>query len=298
MSAPPRLTDAAALARNRARAAQGPGDALILHDIADSALKERLALVNRTFRAPAVVTGHPGRWAGVLPGAGLVGDAAMLDLAPGAHDLVIHAMALHWADDPVGQLVQCRRALVPDGLFLAVFPGGETLAELRTALAEAESEVMGGLSPRVAPMADLRDAGGLLQRAGFALPVADVERVQLSYTDAFALMRDLRAMGEANALVARHRAPVPRRLFSRASEIYAAGFADPDNPGRVRATFDLIWLTGWAPGPGQPQPLRPGSARTSLADALGNGAPPNAGAPDHRLDLPDSDANTAQDPKE
>jgi SAM-dependent methyltransferase len=298
MSAPPRLTDRAALARNRARAARGPGDALILHDIAEAALQERLNLVNRSFRAPALVTGHPARWAAVLPGARVIADAPTLDLCPGAHDLIVHAMALHWADDPVGQLIQARRALRPDGLFLAVFFGGETLGELRAALARAEAEIAGGLAPRIAPMADVRDAGGLLQRAGYALPVADTDRVRLSYGDAWALMRDLRAMGEANALIARHRAPPSRHLFRRAADIYRARFADPENPGRVRATFDLIWLTGWAPGPGQPQPLRPGSARVRLADALGTTEfrPPDP--PGRRLDLPRRDANTGKAPKE
>jgi SAM-dependent methyltransferase len=298
MQTPPRLTDRAALARNRARAAQNPDAAWILHDIAATALQERLAAVNRSFTNPAIVTAHPQRWGAALPGARIVAERATLDLAPGAQDLVVHAMALHWADDPVGQLVQARRALAPDGLFLAVFPGGETLAELRAALAEAEAGLRGGLAPRIAPMTDVRDAGGLLQRAGLALPVADVDRLRLSHADAWALMRDLRAMGEANALAARHRAPVPRRLFERAAEIYAARFPDPDDPDRVIASFDLIWLTGWAPGPDQPQPKRPGSARARLADALGVDEFGPGGARVGRLDPADADANTRKDRKE
>ncbi len=176
-------------------------------------------------------------------------------------------MALQWADDPVGQLVQARRALRPDGLFLAVFPGGQTLSELRAALAEAETALRGGLSPRVAPMGELRDLGGLLQRSGFALPVADTAPLTVTYRSALHLMRDLRAMGETNALAARDRRFAPRALFARAAEIYHAHFAaDAD---RVRATFELVFLTGWAPDESQQKPMRPGSAKARLADALG-----------------------------
>jgi len=238
-----------------------------LHAAAAAELKERLAEVNRTFTAPAVVTGFPGLWAGVLPGARIVPDAEVLDLAPGAHDLVVHALALHWADDPVGQLVQCRRALVPDGLFLGALFGGRSLQELRAALAAAEAEVSGGLSPRVVPMAEIRDLGGLLQRAGFALPVADAAVQTVSYADIFALMRDLRAMGETNAMAARRRVPLRRGVLARAAEIYARRWPAPE--GRIAATAETIWLTGWAPAPSQPRPLRPGSAAARLADALG-----------------------------
>ena len=198
---------------------------------------------------------------------GMVEDTDTLDLAPESHDLVIHAMGLHWANDPVGQLVQCHRALEPDGLFLGVFFGGQTLRELRTALAEAETETTGGLSPRVAPMGEIRDLGALLQRAGFALPVADSLGRDVSYRDIFHLMRDVRAMGEGNALEMRRRQPTPRRLFQRAGEIYTANFATPDN--RIAATFELMYLTGWSPSATQPQPLRPGSAANRLAEALG-----------------------------
>jgi SAM-dependent methyltransferase len=213
-------------------------------------------MVNRSFRAPAVVTGHPGQWADLLPAARVVADTAVLDLQPAAHDLIVHAMALHWADDPVGQIIQCRRALQPDGLFLAVFFGEQTLGELRAALTTAEAEVMDGLSPRVAPMADIRDAGALLQRAGLAMPVADTERIRASYGDIRSLMRELRAMAEGNALADRDRRPVTWRLFARANTLYAAAAPDPERPGRIMATFDLLWLTGWAPAADQPQPLR------------------------------------------
>jgi len=166
----------------------------------------------------------------------------------------------------VGQIVQCRRALQADGLFLAVAFGGETLSELRVALAEAEVAEMGGLSPRVAPMAEVRQWGALLQRAGLALPVADSLPSDVRYDDLFALMRDLRQMGETNALLERHRRPVRRSLFNRAAALYATRFGD--EAGRLRATFELIFLTGWAPHESQQKPLRPGSARSRLADAL------------------------------
>ncbi|AKO98670.1 Methyltransferase domain protein [Marinovum algicola DG 898] len=259
----PRLTDTAALARNRQRARQ---EALFLFQTARDDLQDRLTLVNRTFTAPAIVTGHPQIWRGTLPGARLVADSDTLALDQQAHDLILHSHALHWAEDPVGQLIQCRRALRPDGFFLASLFGGRTLQELRACLATAEAEVTGGLSPRIAPMAEIRDMGGLLQRAGFALPVADAFALTVTYASALHLMRDLRAMGEANALDARLRHPTRRAVLLRAAEIYAEAHADAG--GRIPATFEIIVLTGWAPDESQPQPLRPGSAKARLADAL------------------------------
>ena len=268
MTPQPRLVDATALSRHRARArlpsdGSGPG---FLHRIAADEIEERLKDVNRTFTAPAIVTAHPEIWRATIPGAKIVPPDEILALDQGTHDLVLHAMALHWTDDPVGQIVQCRRALQADGLFLAVAFGGETLSELRVALAEAEVAEMGGLSPRVAPMAEVRQWGALLQRAGLALPVADSLPSDVRYDDLFALMRDLRQMGETNALLERHRRPVRRSLFNRAAALYATRFGD--GAGRLRATFELIFLTGWAPHESQQKPLRPGSARSRLADAL------------------------------
>lgn len=262
-----RLVDPARLAQARRRARLDLAG--FLHDAAKIELQERLIDVNRRFTSPAIVTDFPDYWADLLPSARRVGAKDVLDLTPGAHDLVIHAMALHWADDPVGQIVQCRRALKPDGLFLSVAFGGETLAELRAALAQAETEVLGGLSPRVAPMAEIRDMGALLQRAGLSLPVADRLPKTVTYRDAFALMADLRAMGETNALAARHRAPAPRMLFARLAKIYAARFPAGDDQSRIRATFEMIFLSGWAPHDSQQKPLRPGAAKARLADALG-----------------------------
>lgn len=259
----PQITDRAALARNRRRATT-----FFLQEEVRAEVQERLAEVNRSFTAPAVVTGFPALWQDVLPGAVVVADDEVLALQPGAHDLVIHALSLHWANDPVGQLVQARRALRPDGLFLGLMFGGQTLHELRAALAQAEAEVTGGLSPRVLPMGEIRDLGALVQRAGLALPVADGFTRRVTYRDALHLMRDLRAMGEGNALAARLRHPTRREVLVRAAAIYAESFGLPD--GRILATFEIIALTGWAPDDSQPKPLRPGSAAHRLADALGS----------------------------
>lgn len=267
-TAPPKLTDRAALVRNRDRATP---NALFLHEIAADQIHDRLQMVKRSFQDIAIVTAQPDFWASRFSGATVVPDDETLNLPQGAFDLVLHAMALHWANDPVGQLVQARRALRPDGLCLSVAFGGQTLAELRIAMAEAETRVMGGLSPRVAPMLEIRDAGSLLQRAGLALPVADTEKLTVSYADPLALMRELRQMGEANVLAARDRRTPPRALFTEAAQLYHDRFPDSDNPARVRATFELLHLSGWAPDDSQPKPLRPGSATTSLADALGTG---------------------------
>lgn len=261
MTVPPKLVDRVALARNRARARYQGAD-LFLHEDAAAEAEERLNEVNKSFTAPAVVTAFPAPWADLLPGARIVADADVLDLEAGAHDLVIHALALHWANDPVGQLVQCLRALRPDGLFLCVLFGGRTLAELRAALAEAESRVAGGLSPRVLPMAEIRDLGALLQRTGYALPVADTVRKTVTYATMFHLIADLRAMGEGNALEGRPRRAAPRALFPEAAAIYAEHY--PAGGGRVAATFEMIWLTGWAPDNSQPKPLRPGSVAPGL----------------------------------
>ena len=263
MNTPPKLVDRTALARNRARASD---DAMFLQREALDEVKDRLQMVNRTFTKPAIVTDFPQIWAKTLPNARIIADDEELELKPGAHDLVVHAMALHWANDPVGSIIQCARALEPDGFFLGVSFGGETLAGLRAALAQAESRISGGISPRVLPMAEIRDMGALLQRAGLALPVADNTTREVSYRDLFALMRDLRAMGEANALEGRLRRPTPRSLFDLAAKIYARD--NPAEGGRVLARFEMIFLSGWAPHESQQKPLRPGSAQVSLVDVL------------------------------
>lgn len=261
----PQLTDIAARARNIARARD-----MLWHIEAVAEAQDRLSLVNKPLTDMAIVTDFPAPWqefrhdgaraAQICP----PNDA--LALAVGAYDLVIHAMCLHWANDPVGQLVQLRRALRADGLAMVLMFGGQTLHQLRSALAQAEAEVTGGLSPRVLPMGEIRDLGGLLQRAGFALPVADTYAKTLLYRDMAHLMGDLRAFGEGNALAARPRCPTRRAIFDRAGQIYADAYGGAD--GRIPATFEIVCLTGWAPHEGQQKPLKPGSAAVRLADAL------------------------------
>ncbi len=260
----PQLTDRIALTRNRARAQP---EAMFLHDVVATEIEDRCKEVNRTFQSIAIVTGFPAYWAEHYPDATIVADDEVLALEPASFDLVLHIMALHWANDPVGQLVQCRHALKPDGLMLGFCFGGQTLHELRSALAEAEAVVAGGLSPRIAPMGEIRDLGALLQRAGFALPVADGNALDVSYANTFHLMSDLRKMGEGNALAHRPRHFTQRNVLTEAASLYAEHFSDAQ--GRVSATFEIITLTGWAPAEDQPKPLRPGSATTRLADALG-----------------------------
>ena len=265
MTVPTLLTDRAALELHRARALRDP--AVFLHESVRDDVQDRLAMVTKTFNSPAIVTAFPHVWREVMPDARYVTDTDVLDLDEGAHDLVVHCLGLHWANDPVGQLIQCRRALRPDGLCLTMAFGGQTLHELRSVLGQAEIDVTGGLSPRVAPMGEIRDLGGLLQRAGFALPVADSVPLVASYGSALDLMKDLRAMGESNALTSRLRKPTRRAVLMRAAELYQENYGDAD--GRIPATFEVIALTGWAPDENQQQPLRPGSAAARLADALG-----------------------------
>lgn len=200
-------------------------------------------------------------------GDGLISSPDRVPFEPASIDLAVSLLAFQEANDIPGLLIQIRRALKPDGLFLAAFAGSGTLAELRESLLAAETEISGGASPRVIPFADVRDAGALLQRAGFALPVADVETVTVRYQSMFGLLRDLRAMGATSTLLDRPRKPATRQLFARAAEIYAERFSDPD--GRIRATFALVWLSGWVPHASQQKPLKPGSGQVSLAKVLG-----------------------------
>ncbi|WP_336485910.1 methyltransferase domain-containing protein [Methylobacterium nigriterrae] len=284
MDSPLPLFDTALARRRLARArAAGYADFLVRRLVED--LDDRLGAVLRRFaRALDLATPIPaaaerlragGRADLVLrlapvpeAGGGLraVGDPEALPIAPGSLDLAVSLLALQHVNDLPGALVQLRRALRPDGLFLGCLLGGRTLTELRQSFGAAESEVEGGVSPRVAPFAEVREIGGLLQRAGFALPVTDTDIVTVRYPDPFALMRDLRAMGLTNALRERRRTPLRRATLLRAAEIYAERFADPD--GRLRASFEILWLSGWAPHESQQKPLRPGSAQARLADAL------------------------------
>ncbi len=266
---------ASAFRRRALAKAKGGEDFLLAHAAADIA--ERLAAVDRTFGKAALIAPFPDRAAGLILAGNKIGaldQVSMLDapdetlpLLPGSLDLVISLLCLHETNDVPGALIQMKRALKPDGLMLAVMPGGETLKELRFSLTQAETEIYGGASPRVLPFADVRATGALLQRTGFALPVTDGETLIVRYDNAFGLMRDLRGMGAQNALNDRSRKPVGRRFFQRAAEVYAENFSDAD--GRVRATFSFVSLSGWAPHESQQKPLKPGSAKVSLADFLG-----------------------------
>src|ERR1700740_1925870 len=268
----PILFDRALLARRLARA-QKLGPATFLLDRVAEDMAERLAAVKREFAEVADIW-TPGEGLS-LPGLGIkhvdIAGEEVIPLGAASLDLAISALAFQFVNDLPGVLAQIRRALKPDGLLLAALIGGDTLTELRQSFAAAEAECEGGVSPRVAPFADLRDIGGLLQRAGLALPVTDVDRVVVRYDNAFALMQDLRRMGATNVLIERRHAPTRRATMLRMAQIYAERFADPD--GRIRATFDIVWLSAWAPHESQQKPLRPGSAKASLEAAVKRGKP-------------------------
>ncbi|HZK98793.1 MAG TPA: methyltransferase domain-containing protein [Caulobacteraceae bacterium] len=292
MNAPGQIFDRLLHRRRLDRAAGSAGAADFLRRRAAEDLAERLALVNRRFPIALEIGARHGAFGRVLAlgeaidkvdllvqsdlsaamlsgrsGARVAADEVRLPFAPGSLDLVVSCLALHWVGDLVGALIQLRRALKPDGLLLVAFLGGSTLIELRRSLLEGEAELTGGAGPRVSPFADAFDAAGLLQRAGFALPVVDIDKVVVRYDHPLQLIADLRAMGETNVLVDRPGKPLTRRSLGRAWEVYADRFSGPD--GRISATFEILTLTGWAPHPGQPRPLRPGSAKVRLADALG-----------------------------
>jgi SAM-dependent methyltransferase len=262
------------LLRARQDRAEKTGAAAFLLDRVAEDIVERLHAVLREFSSAADIGTSGDQMRNAL--AKRVGELAHIDLpdsesaplpfAPASIDLAVSGLALQFVNDLPGVLAQIRRALKPDGLLLAAMVGGDTLTELRQSFAAAEAELEGGVSPRVAPFTDLRDVGALLQRAGFALPVTDVDRVMVRYDDAFGLMQDLRRMGATNVLVERRRAPTRRATLLRMAQIYSERFADRD--GRIRATFDVIWLSGWAPHESQQQPLKPGSAKASLAEAV------------------------------
>ena len=282
------IFDRELLQKRRARAAA----AVTEHDFLLQRVAEdfvwRLSLVNRAFPVVVNLGAHHGlvsRETRKLPGVEIVIDAdpspAMLDKAQGPRvladeeilpfkprslDLVVSGLSLQHVNDLPGTLVQIERTLKPDGLFMAAMLGGETLKELRQSFVLAETEILGGASPRVAPFADVRDLGSLLQRAGFSLPVTDSDLVETGYANALELMRDLRAMGASNVVLERSRTPLSRRVLVRAAEIYAEQFSRPD--GRIKATFEILTMTGWSPHASQQKPLRPGSAKARLADAL------------------------------
>lgn len=261
MNNPPILFDHVLKTR---RATRVRDDALFLHDLMIDECKERIETVNKTFSTPLIIGWQVDYWYRRL---GLDAKCRIycenLDLGVGQYDLIIHAMALHWANDPVGQLIQMRRALRPDGLMLLVCFGAGSLAVLRGAIAQAETTVLDGLSPRIAPLADIRDLGGLLQRAGLALPVVDKISQQVQYDDTYALIADLRAMNETNIMCDRHKVLLPRCFWGAVDAAYPRA-----QNGKIVAGFELMALTGWAPADNQPVPLRRGSAQMRLADAL------------------------------
>jgi len=292
MTTPPRLFDRDLHRRRLTRAAKSYAGADFLKVRSAEDLVDRLEAVNRRFPIAVDLGARNGGFARALAaseaagkidlliesdpsgamlagrsGQRLVADDERLPLAPAGVDLIVSSLALHWVNDLVGALIQIRLALKPDGLFLAAILGGATLTELRQSLLEAEAELRGGAGPRVSPFADAHDAGALMQRAGFTLPVVDVDRVVVRYDHPLKLMADLRAMGETNVLFERPIAPLTRPVLARACQIYAQRFAGSD--GRIPATFEIITLTGWSPHPDQQKPLRPGSAKMRLADALG-----------------------------
>ena len=273
----PVLFDRALLRARQDRARHGEPATFLLDRVVED-IDERLQAVTRRFSDVAdiwtpgtalaeLLRGRFGSISHVIPG-----DSETLPLQPESLDLAVSALALQFVNDLPGVLAQIRRALRPDGLLLAAMIGGDTLTELRQAFAEAEAELEGGVSPRVAPFADLRDAGSLLQRAGFALPVTDVDSLVVRYDNVFGLMHDLRRMGATNVMIERRRTPTRRATLLRMAQIYTSRFADPD--GRIRASFDVIWLSGWAPHESQPKPLRPGSAKASLEAVVKRKASP------------------------
>ncbi|MBC2772781.1 methyltransferase domain-containing protein [Rhizobium sp. AQ_MP] len=282
------LFDEALIARNRARALtrNGPGSDFLL-ELTARELADRLSIVQRHFDDAVELFGATGLAAKAAMATGKIGALRRVEthagfgeaespvsvssyesvpLEPQSVNLILSPLSLHLTNDTPGMLIQMRRALKPDGLLLAAIPGAGTLAELREVLLAAETEIYGGASPRVIPFADIRDIGSLLQRAGFALPVIDEESFTVRYDHIFALMRDLKAMGMANPLLGRSRKPVSRKFFLRAAELYAERFADVD--GRIRASFSIIFVSGWAPHESQQKPMKPGSAKMRLADAL------------------------------
>ncbi|MCA3714461.1 methyltransferase domain-containing protein [Phenylobacterium sp.] len=291
-ASPPRIFDRDLLRRRLDRAAPGYAGADFLKRRAAGDIVMRLEAIMRDFPRAVDLGARNGAFAQALadsdaaPRVGLLVEADLsgrmlsgrsgmrvqadeerLPFAAASLDLIVSSLSLHWANDVIGALVQARLALKPDGLFIGALFGGATLTELRQALTAAELELTGGAGPRVSPFADPSDAAGLLQRAGFALPVADVDRVTVRYDHPLKLMADLRRMGETSVLAERHPRPLTRRVLARALEIYARDFADPD--GRLPATFEILTLTGWSPSETQQKPLRPGSAKVRLADALG-----------------------------
>ena len=290
-SSPPELFDRARISRNRDRASFAFQDYAFLKVRESTQLLERLKDTSRTFPRALDLWAHGGQASNVLRESGRVEHITAVEPSPAMReqlaaqgyetsdfagerlafedhtfDLLVSVLGLHWVNDLPGVLHQIRQVLKPDGLFLAALFGGETLHELRSCLIEAESEITGGISPRLSPLPKLQDMAGLLQRAGFALPVADIDRVTVRYAHPMKLLQDLKGMGEQAAFAGQVRRPLSRRILSRMSDLYFERFSEPD--GKVRASFDVIWVSGWAPAANQPKPLKPGSGKFSLEAAV------------------------------
>jgi len=265
MNLPKTLFDKNSLERKRARAGKRMSESFLFQEVGFE-LKERIIDSNRHFQRVAVVTGCSDFWFQHMPEAKVVTDEGTLKLEVSEYDLVIHTMCLHWANDPIGQLIQCRRALRPDGLFLCALLGGSTLNQLKDSLSIAETRVSGGLSNRFSPMVEIREAGNILQRAGYSLPVADNIKLKVSYKSIYHLIRDLRYMGETNSLLDRKKTFSRSKLFKEANKIYQEKYKSEECG--ILTTFEIIFLAGWAPDASQPQPLPPGSKATPFSDIL------------------------------
>ena len=265
MNSPKILFDRTNLLRKRARAGLSLSKSFLLQEVFLE-FNERILDSNRKYTNKAVITGCTNFWHQNMPEAEIINDDPTLNLRPLAYDLVLHTLCLHWANDPVGQLIQCKRALKPDGLFLCALLGGTTLYQFRDSLSMAEAKVCGGLSNRFSPMAEIREVGNILQRAGFSLPVADSIKVEVSYKSIYHLIHDLRYMGETNTLSERNKSFTKAKLFIEANEIYKKKYKSRENG--IAATFEIIFLAGWAPDASQPKPLVPGTATIPLSEVL------------------------------
>ena len=257
------LFDLKARTKKRARTIKS---GMFIQELVRDEILERIKGINRKFKSISIVTGFSELWLQALPSAKIVSDDELLNFKSQNVDLIIHSMGLHHSNDPVGQIIQCARFLRPDGLFIGACFGGQTLFELRDSLASAEIELYGGISPRVSPMADIRDMGGLLQRAQLALSVADITNIPVKYKDMFHLMKDLRNMGETNIMNARTKKLTHHNLFKNAQKYYQSKYSDVS--GKINSTYDLIFFSGWAPHASQPKPLRPGSSTKTLKEVL------------------------------
>ena len=258
-----KIIDKEALARSRARSDKKDN---FLQKLAVQEIKDRLKFIKKRFENILIICNNSYYWQIAFNEADFISDDEILKFPRAGYDLVIHGMSLHYSNDPIGQLIQCRSSMEKGGLLLGIFLGGQTLNELRGSIASAEIELTGGISPRVLPMIDIRDAGSFLMRAGFSLPVADISVNEIDYKKPLDLLYDLRKMGETNVQKHRLKNFSHRKLFSLTFDKYIESQNSKNK--RVKATFEFITITGWAPSKDTPKPLKRGSATMRLADAL------------------------------